>query len=174
MGMTPKQFLESFVEWNLVDCIEQPGDIRRGFNAAVSTSHLADHYFVYAKRYRPDLVAQFPALGDFVEHVSLKTSGAFRDVRSVSNVYKHLYTDKGLLSKYSSIDSCGSIESLELEDNKSIEALQEDFVAGEDQEGRARVIVKRKDGSQFELLPALESVVTHFRKMLNAHAHPEL
>ncbi len=170
MGMTPEQFLESFVEWNLADCLDQPGDIRRGFNAAGSASHLADHYFFHAKRHQPDLVAQFHALGEFVEHVSLNTAGAFRDVRSVSNVYKHLYTDKGHLSQYSSVNSCGSIECLELGDDEEIQALQEDYVRGDDQEDRLRVIVKRKDGSQFELLPALESVVTYFRELVYASA----
>lgn len=170
MGMTPGQFLESFVEWNLADCYAQPGDIRRGFNAAVSASHLADHYFFFAKRHSPDLVAQFAGLGQFVEHLCLETSGSFKDVRSVSNVYKHLYTDKGALSQYSSVNSCGSIECLEVETDESVSALEEDYVSGEEQEGRMRVVVRRKDGSSFELLPALEAVVTYFRELIYAPA----
>jgi len=166
VGMTPEQFFESFVEWNLEDCFDKPGDIRRGFNAAVSVSHLADQYFTYAKRHRPDLVAQFQTLGEFVEHLSLKTAGAFRDVRSVSNVYKHLYTDVGKFSEHSTVASCGSIESLYLEEDEDIQALKKDDVRGDDQEGRMCVIVKRKDGSQFELLPALESVVNCFRELV--------
>ena len=168
--MTPNQFLESFVERNLVDCFDEPGDIRRGFNAAVSVSHLADQYFTYAKHHRPDLVAQFQTFGKFVEHLSLKTAGAFRDVRSVSNVYKHLYTDVGKFSEHSTVDSCGSIESLEFEDDEDIQSLEKDFVRGDDQEDRKCVIVKRKDGSQFELLPALESVVAYFKELVYASA----
>ena len=167
MGMTPEQFFESFVEWNFADFSEQPGAIRRGVTAAVSVSHLADHYFFHAKRYRPELVVQFHNLGIFVEHLSLQTAGAFRDVRSVSNVYKHLYTDKGRLSQYSSVSSCGAIESLKVESDEDLLALVEDYVGG-DEEGRMRVIVKRKDRSQFELLPVLESVVKHFSELICA------
>ncbi|WP_022955849.1 hypothetical protein [Perlucidibaca piscinae] len=166
--MTPEQFLESFVEWNLADCCEQPGDIRRGFNAAVSASQLADHYFFFAKRHKPELVAPFQNLGQFVEHICQETSGAFKDIRSVSNVYKHLYTDKGELSQYSSVNSCGAIECLRLETDEPIRALEEDYVSGDEQEGRMRVIVRRKDGSNFELLPALEAVVAYFRELVYA------
>lgn len=166
MGMTPEQFLESFVEWNLADCRDLPGDIRRGFNAAVSASHLADHYFLFAKRHNPDLVAHSQNLGQFIQRVCQETSGAFKDIRSVSNVYKHLYTDKGVLSQYSCVNSCGSIESLELDTNESVRAMEEDYIAGDEQEGRMRVVVRRNDGSSFELLPTLEAVVVYFRNLV--------
>jgi hypothetical protein len=44
MGLTPVQFLESFVEGNAWDYKENPGCIRRAFNASVTASHLADLY----------------------------------------------------------------------------------------------------------------------------------
>jgi hypothetical protein len=44
MGMTPYSFFEAFVEGNALDCHEDPGDVRRAFNAAVSASHVADQY----------------------------------------------------------------------------------------------------------------------------------
>ena len=93
MGMTPRQFFESFVEGNAEDYLEHPGDVRRAFNAAVSASHAADHYYEYHGRHRPQLIAAYTSLGTFVEHLCAKTDGAFRDIRSVSNAYKHLYTD---------------------------------------------------------------------------------
>jgi hypothetical protein len=65
MGMTSEQFLESFVEWNRADCSDRPGDTRRGFNANVFGSHLADHGFFHAKRCQPDFFAQFHTRGEF-------------------------------------------------------------------------------------------------------------
>lgn len=59
MGMTPTEFFESFVEGNMEDCIKNPGCIRRAMNAAVSTSHLADHYFKFNKRHAPDQLGEF-------------------------------------------------------------------------------------------------------------------
>lgn len=47
--MTPYQFFEIFVEGNYEDCYQNPGCVRRAFNAAVSASQLADHYFNYFK-----------------------------------------------------------------------------------------------------------------------------
>src|SRR5688500_10405805 len=91
--MTPFEFLESFVQGNLEDCQEAPGSVRRAFNAAVSASHLADHWYSYNQRHNPQLVMGFKGLGNYVEHLCQETSGAFRDLRSVANAYKHLYTD---------------------------------------------------------------------------------
>lgn len=170
MGMTPDEFLDSFVEWNLADCFEQPGDIRRAFNAAVSAAHLADHYFVHSKRHKPHLVSAFANLGEFVEHLATQTSGAFRDVRSVSNVYKHLYTDEGPLARHSSVDSCGSIQLIDLDEDEGIKRLEEDFIEGSESDNRWRVMVTRKDGSQMEFLPVLETVIEFLRHLIHAPA----
>jgi len=96
MGMTPQQFFESFVEPNRWDYHETPGDIRRAFNAAVSASHLADHYFTYYKKYDSEKVKLHENIGKFVEFLSIETEGAFRDIRSMSNAYKHLLTPTAL------------------------------------------------------------------------------
>src|SRR5690606_39843307 len=90
MGMTPTQFFESFVEGNQFDCEENPGCVRRAFNAAVSASHLADHYFEFSRRNNPDAVKHFPSIGKFVEHVSNQTSGSFSDVRTIAKAHTHL------------------------------------------------------------------------------------
>ncbi|PTU32126.1 hypothetical protein [Stenotrophobium rhamnosiphilum] len=168
MGMTPEQFFESFVVGNLEDCIDQPGDIRRAFNASVSASHLADHYFLHSQRHQPDLVAPFSDIGKFVEHLSTETAGAFRDVRSISNVYKHLYTDKGNLAQYSSVNSCGSIDAITLKNDEELQGPEEDYVEGNNGEALRRVIVTLKDGSRKEVLAALESVTEYFRALLYA------
>jgi len=115
MGMTPMQFFESFVKGNNDDCHENPGCVRRAFNASVAASHLADHYFTYNKNHEPALVSKFAALGNYVDHLSRQTGGAFRDIRSIANAYKHLYTDIDPKKiTYNSVSSPAAIESIEM------------------------------------------------------------
>ena len=51
MGMTPCMYFESFVEGNLSDFEADTSSVRYTFNAAVSVSHLADHFFAYGQRH---------------------------------------------------------------------------------------------------------------------------
>jgi hypothetical protein len=172
MGMTPDQFFESFVEGNLLDCHNAPGDIRRAFNAAVAASHFADHYFNFNKRHNPAIVAVFDNFGAFVEHLSTQTNTAFRDIRSISNAYKHLYTniDKKK-AVYSSIDSTGSIESIELCNSEDVTMIEEEYLNSEvPQENTSKVVFTRKDGTKAEFLQELESVVEYFRNLVYRHA----
>jgi hypothetical protein len=158
MGMKPQNYNEAFVQWNLCDCKELPGDIRRIFNAAVSVSHLADHYFNYNKRHHPELVSRFREIGDFVEYLTSRTNGNFKDVRSIANVYKHLYTDVGRIAQYSSVSSCGSIESIDIDGEDDLKSLEEDYIESKEQNPKFCVMLTRKDGTKAEVLPLLESV----------------
>jgi len=111
MGMTPEEFLKAFVLGNYEDCLQYTGCVRRAFNAAVSASHLADHYFTYYKKHDQSKVKSFNKIGDFVEYLSNNTKGCFRDIRSISNAYKHLYTSKDPeKAVYSTISSTLAIE----------------------------------------------------------------
>ena len=163
--MTPSAFFDAFVELNLCDFRERPGDIRLALNAAVSASHFADHYFTFKKRHNPRLVAQFSSIGELVEHISNATAGAFRDVRSVSNVYKHLYTDTGPLAQYTSVDSCGSIETIDVPGNDAVQRIDADYVQESNGRGKSVVVVTRKNGSRFELLPAIEESMNYLRRL---------
>ncbi len=167
MGMTPYSFFEAFVEGNALDCHEDPGDVRRAFNAAVSASHVADQYLQYCKRHKPDAVSRFQNIGEFVEHLCNETGGAFRDIRSIANAYKHLYTNPiGGENAYSSVNSTGSITAVEFSDDEEMAAIEEDYEKQEsDDRGRMRVVFIRKDGTKSEFLPVLDRVVDHFRTM---------
>lgn len=165
MGMTPEQYLEAFVEPNRWDCHETPGDIRRAFNAAVSASHLADHYFTFYKRHNPEKVLPFDTLGRFVQYLVAQTNGSFRDIRSISNAYKHLYNSDGPSARFETINSCGSIERLELFENEGIEGMEEDFVEKEGEESRLAVVFMRKDGTRGEFLLKLDVVVDYLRDL---------
>ena len=167
MGMTPISFFEAFVEGNALDCHNEPGDVRRAFNAAVSASHVADQYFKYCKRHRPDAVSVFQNLGEFVEHLCNETSGAFRDIRSIANAYKHLYTNPVAGNNiYSTVDSTGSLSAVEFADEE-VTKIEQDYDSKESDElGRMRVVFRRKDGTKDEFLPVLDRVVDYFSKMI--------
>ena len=170
MGMTPDAFFAAFVEDNFVDYADNPGSIRRAFNAAVSASHLADHYFEFNRKHHPERVRQFESLGEFVEFICDKTDGAFRDVRSISNAYKHLYTDVNPRhAVHSSVASTGAVDCITFDyedpDLSELREIEEHYEAGE---SGTKVIYRRKDGRKLELLPVLEKVVEFWRDFLHA------
>ena len=162
MDMTPKEFFESFVEGNLGDCQEDPGSVRRAFNAAISASHLADHWLTFNQRHNPGVVAAFKDIGPLVEHLSQSTSGAFRDIRSVANAYKHLYTDSSSKhGAHSTIDSSGAIASVGQLGGSEIVKVKEQYG-----EASSKVVFTRRDGSTMDFLPALEQVVDYWRTII--------
>lgn len=160
MGMTPYNFFVSFVEGNFDDCRAYPGCIRRAFNAAVAASQLADHYFTFNSRHKPSLIASFRDIGPYIEYLSQQTGGAFRDIRSIANVYKHLYGDdlSNKLGAHSNVNSSGSIDSIEFSGDSNFSEVAEDYT-----EDKFRVVFTRKDGQKLEFLPALERVVDYWR-----------
>jgi hypothetical protein len=169
MGMTPHQFFEGFVQGNYDDCEQHPGSIRHAFNAAVSASHLADHYFVYYGKHFPSKVSSFAKIGDFVEYLSNETGGCFRDIRSISNAYKHLYTSADpRRGAYSSISSTGAIETVTLNDaDGDVQRIEEDWVEGpEGSDTEPKVVFTRKDNKRVEFLLTLKTVVEFWDKLL--------
>jgi hypothetical protein len=151
MGMAPPDFLTAFVEGNYDDCVENPGCLRRAFNAAVSASHLADHYYEYHQRHNPQRLAQYPTLRPFVEYVVERTNQRFKDIRSISNAYKHLYENKRKRrdhADYWSISSAGSIDCVTFEGTSySIKTLEHDFDTSEGVQSVSRIMFRRRDGS---------------------------
>ena len=59
MRMTPEDFFELFVQDNYKDYRANVGCIRQAFNAAVSASHMADHYFKYNQKYDQSKIKSF-------------------------------------------------------------------------------------------------------------------
>ena len=169
MGMTPYQFFEAFVEGNYEDCCQHPGCVRRAFNAAVSASHLADQYFIYFEVHDPSKIKGFKNIGEFVEHLSKETGGCFRDIRSISNAYKHLYTCRDpKKAVHSSVPSTLSIESIELTDeNAEVKRVEEEWIKDSNGDNfGSEVIFTKKDGQQVDFLPTLEAVIRYWEKEL--------
>jgi len=155
IGMTPDQYFEAFVQGNYDDHIANQGCVRRAFNAAISASHMADHCFAYYKRHDPSKISQFRKIGAFVSHVSNNTNGYFKDIRSIANAYKHLYTGANeRYSQHSSVSSAGTIEVIRLTGG-NIQEVSEDI---------SKVVYTRKSGQQLDFLPALEAVVQYWKK----------
>ena len=169
MGMTPDQFFIGFVQGNYDDYSQHPESIRRAFNAAVSASHMADHYFTYYREHEPDKIKSFSKIGDFVEYLSRETNECFRDIRSISNAYKHLYTSadpqKG---KHSSVSSTGAIETVTIDDfDSDLKQLEEGFIDEVDEtQNASKVIFTRKDDKRAEFLPVIKEVMEFWNDFL--------
>lgn len=162
--MTPDDFFIAFVEENYQDSCSNPGCVRRAFNSAISASHLADHYFNYHKKYTPDIVYSYKKIGDFVNFITKNTDNYFRDIRSIANAYKHLYTGlDARYKKYSSISSTGAIESLCLIDI-NLEEIFEEF--NENINSTNVVIYTRKNGEKIRYQKAIEVVINFWNKHL--------
>ena len=162
MGMTPVYFFELFVLGNSDDYHENPGCLRRAFNASVAASHLADHYFTYNKCYEPALVSKFKTIGEYVNYLSLQTGDAFRDIRSIANVYKHLYTDiDPKKTIYNTVSSPAVIESIEIhEDGLGIGFISTEYAS--ESGVKEKISFTRIEGSKSEFLPVLDAVVDYW------------
>ena len=166
MGMTPVNFFELFVLGNIKDCHYNPGCLRRAFNASLAASHLADQYFTYNKFHNPSLVSSFNTIGEYVNYISEKTDGAFRDVRSIANAYKHLYTDSNPKKiKYNTVSSPAVVESIEIhEDDVGINLISSEFAPKSTIQ--EKISFTRIDGSKSELLPILKAVVDYWESVI--------
>lgn len=153
-SMTPDEYFQAFVIGNYEDFLEHPDCVRRGFNAAIAASHMADHYFKYFKKNDPIRISRFQNLSGYVEYVSEQTSGCFKDIRSIANAYKHLYTWKEVC-----ISSAGAIEVVQIK-NKDFS----DVTCHSEAKNESTVVFTRKTGEQFELLPALENVLDFWHR----------
>jgi len=165
MKTTPEYFFHFFVLGNYYEFKSNPGDVRSGFNSVLSAAHMADHYFYYNKKYNPDKVISFQNIASFVKFVSQKTKLGFKDVRSIANAYKHLYTlDNPKTAIYSTVSSPGDIETITFQNKRSDiieirEELAEDLSI-------SKVVYTRTDGQQINLSDTLETVILFWQDFL--------
>lgn len=163
MGMTPDDFFDVFVQSNYEDYQINPGSIRHAFNAALSASHMADHYLNYYKKHDQSKLKSGDKIGDFVEYLSKNTKDCYRDIRSISNAYKHLYT-----ADIWTVASPGVIQSISFPSKKSeIKTIAEDWTENSDTNDiKSKVVYTRKDGQQIDFLPTLETVIKFWEELL--------
>lgn len=162
MIMKPHDFFEIFVQGDYNEYLSNIGSIRHAFNAANSTSHMADQYLAYYKKYDPYKVVSFNKIGDFVEYLSKKTNDCFRDLRSISNAYKHLYPSEIVWT----VTSPGALESIFfLKSNLKIKGITEEYIE-ETRNIDSKVVYTLKNGQKKDFLPTLETVYKFWEHML--------
>ena len=107
-------------------------------------------------------------MGDFVEFICKRTGGAFSDIRSISNAYKHLYTDGDPRKAVrSSVASTGAIDCITFDyEGSELNEIEEHNEAGDT---GTKVVYRRKDGQLLEFLPAIEKVRDFWIEFLYAH-----
>jgi hypothetical protein len=144
---TPYTYYDQFFVPNFDDYLERPEDIRRGFNACLTASQLADIMFAFYTREDPSKLSQWKDLrGLRIDLCSREPS--FGTIQSVATSYKHLHAR----GAHYEIDTGGSIYSMSI---RALGSLEVSWSGPE-------VIVRRRDGSEVSLTAALEAVV---RKM---------
>lgn len=162
--MTPDDFYEAFTIGNYIEFIEDPSSVMKAFNSAVAASHLADCYFNYNKVHNPRLIRNFHNLTEFIRYINERTNYYFKDIRSISNAYKHLYT--GLRedhARHSSISSAGTIESIVFEDEEIKQLVEEPL---DKNKPEMTVVYTRKTREQIRFLNAIKTVIEFWKTML--------
>ena len=163
MGMTPDNFFFAFVEENAKDYFEDPSSVRKAFNASISASHMADQFYKFCNRNKPMYISEFGKRESFLEYLYSETNGAFRDIRSISNAYKHLYTDsdKGA-DQHSNVDSTGALEVFDFGEDSRLESISPGLITSN------TVILTRKNKSQVNFAEQLKKVVNFWDKFLGS------
>lgn len=128
---------------------------RYAFNAAVAASHMAEHYLRYCKLHHQSQVISFRTLDEYRNHVSDRTKGAFRDIRYITEAYKHLYPN----DPRSSIASTGAIESITIT-GAGIAKIYQDFAG--DSPSRGIVRYSAKTGQQYDFQTRLQKVIDYW------------
>ncbi|MET3524473.1 hypothetical protein [Mesorhizobium abyssinicae] len=143
-GMTPSEFLEGFAQEDYWEWEQSKGSLRAAFHAAISASHLADHYYRFHARMNPHKVASFPTFNHFLEH--LKTAcPPFKVIRDMANAYKHLYTKASC-----DVASGGSVH--------RVTASGEIFDTEWSDETGSRIVIRHRDGQLTDFGPAITQV----------------
>ncbi|HDY90476.1 MAG TPA: hypothetical protein ENH82_20455 [bacterium] len=173
-SMNPDDFYELFVLSNYEDFENNKESIRHAFNASLSLSHMADHYFEYNKKHNKSKVEQFIKGGEYYEvinknrkkklkdisvfkiYISEQTNDDYNSIRSISNAYKHLYTAK---DTYSDVTSAGSVMTISFPAVKRGDVSELDVTE--------TVVFTRKNNSQREeVLPLLKRVKDFWKGFL--------
>jgi hypothetical protein len=124
---------------------------------------LADCYFNYYEKNNLNKISEFKNLKNFINHISHNTNFFFKDIRSIANAYKHLYTGTNEKnSSYSSISSAGIIEVIAFE-KEEINQISEEFT---EKTSELNVVYTRKTGEQFQFIQAIETVISFWENTI--------
>lgn len=159
MKMNPHAFYRAFVEANYDDFLNEPDNVRKGINAAVSAFHMADQYYFYYQKNDPIKISSYKDRDNFLKYLASK-SKYFNDIQSIANAYKHLYLNSS--KSHVSIASTGCIESIGFrQHNITIDGCERDNALN------YIVIYTTKTSKKIKLLIALKAVVDMWDKIIN-------
>jgi hypothetical protein len=144
---TPRSYYEHFVVPSLEDYLEQPDDVRLGFNASVPAFHLADIMFSFYKGRGRSRMARWRKLSDLHKYLS-RREPHFLTVQSVATVFKHLRPHSG--NTFLEVGSPGGVSSIKFASGTELNAWHG---------RRGDVIVRRRNGTKVSLTAALNAVV---------------
>lgn len=147
---TPDDYYHAFVYGNFWDYEQQPDDIRRGLNACVSASQLADIVIAYYDRENPAIISRWKKATVRLSIRELRIDLCRREphsvtIQSAATAYKHLHT-RG--AQYD-MNTAGSMENVTVSPVGTMDVSY----------GDPDVIVHRRDGSHVSLKAALTAVV---------------
>ena len=146
---TPRSFYALFVAPNFYDYLDDPTDIRRGFNASVSAFQLADIMYAFYKKNDPSKISLWPKKRDLLIDLG-KRERLFITIQSVATAYKHLYTD----GAHYEVASRGPARI-------SVPTRKTELESAEAYNSKGDVIVRRLDGTEVSLTAALTAVVNN-------------
>ena len=91
---TPRSYYEEFVQPNFEEYMDDPADIRRGFNASLPAFQLADVMYTFYQDEDAAKISQWPELKDLYVDLGKIEPPAWITIQSVANAYKHLRLTK--------------------------------------------------------------------------------
>jgi hypothetical protein len=165
MQMNPKYYFDNFVIPNYDEFCADEGNVRKAFNAVISLASMTDNCFNYYERRGDPKVAAFMVSANkkdnfiaFKNHLRTLSS-YFNDLQSMSNAYKHLYTNAG--NVYVTVESGGAVFVGEFE------AEENDDISNELKDGYcSQVYYSTKDGDTYPVKEALDDMVKVWKTIL--------
>ena len=92
--MTPREFLEAVVRFDVAEFRDEYGDIRRAYHAVTAVDALAAHIFVWCRTNAP---AEITGLDDDTHYRGQlsERSSDFRLLRDIAKAQKHVHLERG-------------------------------------------------------------------------------
>lgn len=92
--MTPREFLEAVVRFDVAEFRDEYGNIRRAYHAVTAVDALAAHIFVWCRTNAPTEIAGLDDDTHYRGKLSERSSD-FRLLRDIAKAQKHVHLERG-------------------------------------------------------------------------------
>jgi hypothetical protein len=92
--MTPREFLEAVVRFDVAEFRDEYGDIRRAYHAVTAADALAAHIFVWCRTNAPAEITGLDDDNHYRGKLSERSS-EFRLLRDIAKAQKHVHLERG-------------------------------------------------------------------------------